>query len=206
MSPRILQTADVRAGDVLLCYSDQMVKEGDPYGSGYAHAAIALDDAGQLLEAAAPGVRLSDVSKLLNEYDHVAIMRADAVWDTPRLAALAKFASTAVGKRFNAVGMMKVPTRKAQLDNELLDRIEGHFAGTQPQVPSIRPVYFCSELVSSAFIEAGIVEQSAAVVLAPETISPDDIGKDKVFGFFVGYLVSHPAYNVPAVDPFKTRI
>lgn len=36
MSPRVLQPADVREGDVLLCYSDQMVKEEDPYGTGLA--------------------------------------------------------------------------------------------------------------------------------------------------------------------------
>lgn len=101
---------------------------------------------------------------------------------------------------------MRFHGRKEHYQNDLMERIEGYFEGTASEVPSERGVYFCSELITAAFIHVGIIAQSAAVVFTPETFSPSDVAKDKAFGFFYGYVRSSPEYVVPEGDFFKSSI
>ena len=58
----------------------------------------------------------------------------------------------------------------------------------------------------SAFIYLGIIDSAASVVYQPETLSPQDIGKDKTFGFFIGYLLKDNEYKVHESDYFQTSI
>lgn len=200
-----LKAGDLLGGDVLLCFSSMMANEAQADGTGYSHTAIVLPDQ-LVLEASAAGVRMVSVATLLDEYDHIAVLRNRELWDCSRLQRLEQFALEAAGKTFNALGLKKFPERKERRQADLMDRVAGFFEGTEPEVVSRRGVYFCSELTTAAFIDVGMIEQSAAVVFTPETFSPSDIGKDKVFGFFCGYLKSHPGYKIPEDDYFKDSL
>ena len=200
---KILRQCDVRPGDVLVCYSAQMRSEDPVEGSGYSHVAIALD-APELLESNSAGVAISTLTKLLESYDHVAVIRAD-LWDTDRIAALKEFASQSVGKPFDIVGKKQRPTLQEEATILAVDRAKAYFDGNAPPVPSNLEKYFCSQLVHAAFMQVGIVG-SAAQIMRPESRSPMDLATDKVYGFFCGYLVPYPDYQVPADDRFLTNI
>lgn len=200
--------ADIQAGDVLLCYSRMTAEEETAIGTGYSHVAIALRE-GRVLEASNKGVQVVSVAGLLEDYDHIAVLRelnTNELWDQARLDSLEEFAAQAIGRRFNQVGLAKFPGRKESYRNDLMERVHGYFEGTTREVPSNRGVYFCSELITAAFIHVGIIEQSAAVVFTPETFSPSDIAKDKAFGFFCGYVKSSSGYAVPSGDFFRSNI
>lgn len=66
-----------------------------------------------------------------------------------------------------------------------MERVHSYFSCMKPVVQTERGKYFCSELVTAAFIHVGIIDQSAAMLFIPETLSPEDIGIDKGFGFFM---------------------
>lgn len=202
-----LKISDIQAGDVLLCYSHLTAKEETASATGYSHVAIALRG-GRVLEAN-KGVQLVSVAGLLDDYDHIAVLReasAQELWDEERLNSLEEFASQAIGKPFNRMGLERFPARKESYRHDIMERVEGYFEGTTQQVRSNRGVYFCSELITAAFIHVGIIEQSAAVVFTPETFSPSDIAKDKVFGFFRGYVRYTQNYAIPNEDFFKRNI
>lgn len=200
-----LEVADIQAGDVLLCFSSMTAKEEQAAGTGYSHTAIALTEQ-RALEASNAGVHVVPVTRLLDDYDHIAVLRNDGLWSQPRLQLLKNFAAQASGKKFNQIGLKKFPERKDRYQADLMERVEGYFEGTEPEVASERGVYFCSELTTAAYIYVGIIEQSAAVVFTPEMFSPSDIAKDKAFGFFCGYVKSHPGYVVPEADYFKDSV
>lgn len=203
-----LEIGDIRAGDVLLCYSSMTAEEETAAGTGYSHTAIALSGA-RVLEASNGGVKIASVEKLLEDYDHIAVLReieSNSLWDTERLSSLDNFAAQAEGKGFNQIGLAKFHARKERRQNDLMERVHVYFEGTAVEVTSERGVYFCSELITAAFIHVGIIAQSAAVVFTPETFSPSDVAKDKVFGFFCGYIKSSPGYVVPQGDFFERSV
>jgi hypothetical protein len=177
-------------------------------GTGYSHVAIALSEE-RVLEASNKGVQVVSVGSLFEDYDHIAVLReleTNELWDEARIKSLEEFAAHATGKRFNQIGLAKFHGRKENYRNDLMERVHGYFEGTTDEVSSNRGVYFCSELVTAAFIHVGIIEQSAAVVFTPETFSPSDIAKDKAFGFFCGYVKYTPDYVIPDGDFFKSNI
>lgn len=203
-----LTIADIQAGDILLCHSHMTAEEKTAIGTGYSHVAIALRE-GRVLEASNVGVQVVSVEELLEDYDHIAVLRElniDELWDKARLDSLEEFAAQAIGRRFNHMGLAKFPERKESYRLDLMERVHGYFEGATAEVPSKRGVYFCSELVTAAFIHVGILEQSAAVVFTPETFSPSDIAKDKAFGFFRGYVKSPSSRPVASSDFFRSSI
>ena len=119
---------------------------------------------------------------------------------------LNKFAAENTGKKFNPFGMRKYSDRKVEHQENAMERVQGYFEGTEPDVTTNRPIYFCSELVTAAFIRVGIIDKPAAILFTPETFSPEDIGKDKAFGIFCGYVKSYPEYNIPDTDYFRTSL
>jgi len=202
-----LEISDIQAGDVLLCYSHLTAEEETAKGTGYSHVAIAMSG-GRVLEAS-EGVQIVPLESLFYDYDHIAVLReasANELWDEERLSSLEEFAAQSTGKPFNRMGLERFTTRKENYRNDLMERVEGYFDGTAQQVRSDRGVYFCSELITAAFIHVGIIEQSAAIVFTPETFSPSDIAKDKAFGFFRGYIKNTPKYVIPNEDFFKANI
>ena len=203
-----LKITDIQAGDVLLCYSSMTAEEETAGRTGYSHIAIALAEE-RVLEASNQGVQIVPVGKLLEDYDHIAVLRElkpNELWDEARLKSLEEFADQAKDKRFNQTGLGRFPSRKESYKNNLMERVHGYFEGTAQKIPSNRSIYFCSELVTAAIIHVGIIEQSAAVVFTPETFSPSDIATDKAFGYFCGYVKSTPSYLVPDGDFFKSNI
>ncbi|HVW49177.1 MAG TPA: hypothetical protein VHC91_02070 [Trinickia sp.] len=200
-----LEVADVQAGDVLLCFSNMTANEAQAAETGYSHAAIALAEQ-RAFEASNTGVCVLPLAKLLGDYDHIAVLRSADLWIQSRLQLLENFAAHASGKSFNQVGLIRFLRRKEQYQADLMERVKGYFDGTEAEVASERPTYFCSELVTAAFIHVGIIDKSAANVFTPETFSPSDIARDKAFGFFCGYLKSTPTYVVPETDYFKSNV
>ncbi|WP_180187967.1 hypothetical protein [Achromobacter insuavis] len=203
-----LKIVDLQPGDVLLCYSCMTAEEETAAETGYSHVAITLRE-GQVLEATNEGVRVVSVDRLFEDYDHIAVLRelnTNEIWDESRLDSLEKFAAQHKGKRFNQIGLARFPVRKESYRNDQMERVQNYFAGTAPDVLSNRGIYFCSELITAAFIHVGVIQKSAAVVFTPETFSPSDIAKDGVFGFFFGYVKPTSSYVVPDGDFFKSYI
>ncbi|PUE21960.1 hypothetical protein B9Z38_04320 [Limnohabitans sp. MMS-10A-160] len=198
-SPTILALSDLFAGDVLLCYSGQMNEEHIEI-RGYSHVAICLSSH-RVLEADSGGVRVSMANNLLHSFDHIAVLRDDRLWDASRITSLENFAKDCVGKPFDMRGMRRVPERKEAHRDDVMREVEDYFAGMKK--PRNMASFFCSQLIAESFIHVGIIDESAAVVLAPAITSPRTISEDRIYGQFIGYLVSHAGYKVPHEDRFR---
>lgn len=196
---------EIKAGDILLCYEDIDRRAEKTGESGYTHAAIVIDGE-KILEADMRGIRYTTVNELLNSFDYLAVLRQTEVWSSQKLNDLNQFAENCIGKKFNLIGMRRFSQRKGESLLNSVERIQDYFNGKGEIVNPFREVYFCSELVGSAFIYLGIIDSVASVVYQPETLSPHDIGKDKTFGFFIGYLLKDGEYKVPESDYFQTSI
>ncbi|QOZ83778.1 MULTISPECIES: hypothetical protein [Chromobacterium] len=81
-----------------------------------------------------------------------------------------------------------------------MEQVEQVFEGKIPPATPDRDAYFCSEFVVSAFIRIGLIGKEATVAFRPETLSPEDMAKDKVFGFFCGYIIPYAGYKIPEDD------
>jgi uncharacterized protein YycO len=194
-----------KAGDILLCFAPEAVGKDEGLASGYSHAAICYAP-NKVIESSGAGVKETNIENLLREYSHIAVLRNDELWSESRINALCEFLSKKIGKPFNNLGLGKYQKRKKENQDNAMEQVIGFFEGKiSPSSPD-RDVYFCSELVTSAFIHVGIIEDSAAVLFRPETFSPEDIGSDKAFGFFVGYIFPCERYELPKNDMFKDSI
>ncbi|THD07122.1 hypothetical protein B1806_15340 [Metallibacterium scheffleri] len=200
----VIDKFSLQPGDVLLSYAAQMMDEPG-CETGYCHAAIYLGS-GEILESDAQGVKKSSVEDILLAYDHIAVMRSEDIWSSARIEALRDFASRHIGKKFNIRALPRIELlRQLSVENPHQEIID-YFAGRATPVEADRETYFCSELVTSAFIDAGIISESAALLFKPETLMPIDIAQDKVFGFFFGYIPKRSNYVIPSDDWFRSNI
>jgi uncharacterized protein YycO len=201
----ILKTTDVLPGDVLLAYASIMSEEIYSQPIGYSHASIAISE-GRVLDASGSGVHIIELSSLFDEYDHLAVLRASLTWSARRLQLLEQFAIAHDGKKFNRDGLKGAPDKIRSLEKDWRGRLERFFTQSAPPDRPSHDAFFCSELVARAFVDVGIIDESAEIVLSPETIYPSKIGLDKVFGFFQGYLIRDDGYKVPEEDHFRTSL
>lgn len=200
-----IDKSKIQSGDILLCYSSEMLGKADGLENGYSHAAICLNSS-EVVESASNGVQTTTVDNLFEEYLHIALLRNNELWSQSRIQKLCEFANDKIGKKFNLIGVKKYPKRKETNQEAMLDQVKNIHNGTMKPLSSDRNVYFCSELVTSAFIHVGIIDSSATVCFRPEIFSPEDIGKDKAFGFFIGYILPYEEYEVPENDFFRINI
>ncbi len=202
---KILKEDELEPGDILLCYSSELQGEAEELQNGYAHTAINTYK-NSILESSAAGVKTTDLSSLFEEYGHIAVLRNKELWSEERLLKLDEYANDQIGKKFNSIGMYKVPSRKEKQKEVVMENVEGYFDGSYKPLAYEKNTYFCSELITSTFIHVGIIDESASILLSPEVFSPEDIGRDKAFGFFVGYILPYEGYNIPENDTFRTSI
>jgi uncharacterized protein YycO len=205
MQLKILNESQVQPGDILLCYSADLKGKNECVMQGYSHVAICTFKTG-VIEASSNGINRTSVIDLLSEYGHIAVLRNSKLWSRKRLERLDEFVAKKIGLKFNQTGMYRVPERKEEQDAEIMTRVKGYFEGRFVPKSHDRDIYFCSELVTAAFIDVGIIDESASIILSPETFSPEDIGRDKAFGFFVGYIKSYDDYPIPDDDDFRTAL
>lgn len=194
-----------KAGDILLCYAPESHGKAEGVLSGYSHAAICYAP-NKVIESSGAGVKETNIENLLMEYSHIAVFRNDELWSNRRIEALNEFLRSNIGKPFNHIGLGKYQKRKKENQDNEMERVIGFFEGKIPPSSPDRDVYFCSELVTAAFIHVGIIAESASVFFSPETFSPEDIGNDKAFGFFIGYVFRSEDYALPVNDTFKDSI
>jgi len=200
-----LNKADLTPGDILLCYSDSLVGKSEYMQNGYSHVAIVTGDK-TVADSDSSGVKKTDIEPLLDDYGHVAVLRTPELWGSERITKLDVFVSNKIGSGFNKAGMYRLPERKEKLQNVAMDKIHGYFEGTFKPKSHDQNIFFCSEFITAVFIEVGIIEESASIVFSPETFSPEDIGRDKAFGFFIGYIKPYDEYEIPEEDYFRTSI
>lgn len=198
----IMNIGDVQPGDVVLCYSSLMRDDRPGRESGYSHAAICIEP-GQILESAGGGVRLNSLNVLVEEYQHLAVLRNAQAWDAERLTRLRKFSLDVLGSRFNSVGLKQIEIRREEALTTQLQRIQAYFTSAPHQQFSPATQLFCSELVVTAFIETEIIGASAIAAFLPETFLPQDLANDMLFGFFIGYLVPYSEYRISQGDFFE---
>lgn len=200
--PIELKSTEVRPGDVILCYSQDMREERPGRQSGYSHAAICFDD-GKILESAGSGVRKTDIKSLLDEYGHLAVIRNFDAWGELQLHMLKEFATRVVGTPFNSPGLKNYEAQRMQSLTTQLERISvsDRVNAIVPFKPATK--LFCSELVVTAFIEVGLIGALARQVFEPEIFLPQDIADDMLFGFFIGYILPYQSYVLPEDDYFR---
>ncbi|MBV7542042.1 YiiX/YebB-like N1pC/P60 family cysteine hydrolase [Acidovorax sp. sic0104] len=198
----LIKQADVCAGDVLLGYAEITSGEDQAQPLGYSHVAIALAEQ-RVLEATTSGVAIVTMEKLLEDYEHLAVLRSPGLWGAERVQRLEHFARSQSGKPFNTQGMGRVPDRKEKHSADLMEKVPKFFDGTYTPPPPDQRSYFCSQLVVAAFIDADCISDAGSIALSPKVISPSDIGEDKTFGFFVGYVTRSDRYEVPLQDHFR---
>jgi uncharacterized protein YycO len=198
-----IDSSSLEAGDVLICYSRLMIGELG-CETGYCHAAICIGPE-KILESDAEGVKISTIDDLLIAYDHLSVFRASGLWSASRIQRLNAYGEQQIGKKFNIRALPRIEYLRELNIETSQQQIEDHFAGLSSSVETERKSYFCSELVATAFIHVGIIDQSAAIILKPETLLPIDIARDKVFGFFSGYITKSNNYVVPEDDIFQTE-
>lgn len=201
----IMKQTDVCAGDVLLGYAEITAGESQAQPLGYSHVAVALADQ-RVLEASTSGVAITTLEELLDDYEHLAVLRSPNFWDLERVNRLEAFAQMHSGKPFNYQGMGRVPGRKAKHGVDVMVNLPKFFEGTYTPPPPSQSSYFCSQLVACAFIDAEGIDQSASIVLSPRVLSPSDVGLDKAFGLFVGYVIRSEKYEVPFADHFRRSL
>lgn len=205
MDINYFKESDLSPGDVLLCYSESLSGKNNYIKNGYSHVAIVTGDR-SVSESDSSGVKKTDIPALLKEYWHIAVLRTPELWSPNRINKLDSFVARKLGSSFNRTGMYRLPQRKDELQAESMGKIHGYFEGTFRPESHDRNVYFCSEFIAASFIEVGIIDESASILFSPETLSPEDIGKDKAFGFFVGYIKPYEEYMIPENDHFRTSI
>ena len=120
----ILDKESLLPGDLLLCYSPDLKGTNEELRNGYSHVAIKGESVG-IIEANSTGVCSTTVDGLLDEYGHIAVLRAPDTWTPRRIMLLDNFLKAQCGKPFNSIGMYKVPKRKEYLRHESMTRVEG---------------------------------------------------------------------------------
>ncbi|CAA0098986.1 Uncharacterised protein [BD1-7 clade bacterium] len=201
---KFINEKELVPGDVILCCSAMTSdKATQATHSKYSHAAIHLSS-GDIAESSSKGVTITSVSDLLEEYDHIAVLRNPYIWGGDRVEKLKSFIKKAIEDKasFNTVGMGKYESRKEKHSITELQRLEQYFDGELPETKSERGAYFCSELVVASFLSIGVIAQSTAVVITPEVFSPGDLGKEATFGGFVGYIRRSDEVEIPQDDDF----
>lgn len=201
---KFLKEKELVPGDVILCCSamtsDKAYQETD---SNYSHAAIHISG-GEIAESSCKGVAITSVANLLDNYDHIAVLRNPYIWEGNRIDKLRNFVEKAVEDKasFNTIGIGKYQSRKSQHSISELQRLEQYFKGKLPEIEAERGTYFCSELVVASFLAIGVIDQSAAVVITPEVFSPGDIAKEATFGAFAGYIKASDEIEISENDDF----
>ncbi len=202
-NPFILKPDDVRAGDIVLCFSRMTAEQAKTItGCSYSHACIALGGV-LVAESTTRGVRETLLEDLMEEYDHLAVLRQPDVWTADRVNALRTFIKQVVssGARFNFDGVRNFEFRRHEHEAQVMYKVAQYFDGNTTAPAGARERYFCSELVAAAFVHLGIVHPSAAVAFDPAVSSPAQLN-DGAYGFFAGYIVPREAYNIVDHDDF----
>lgn len=194
----------INGGEVLLCYSATLRVQDKECTYGYAHAALCIDNSRVLESSKKKGVAVSSIDKLRDEYDHIAVLGSEDIWSSERLELLKKFSERVNGKGFKDI--RGYHERKKSLQETSSQRLEDFFEGIISRTQGENEKYFCSELVVAAFIGVGIISNAASVLLTPEIFSPEGIGRDKLFGDFIGYLVPYTGYKLPENDMFDGEL
>jgi hypothetical protein len=205
---RAVAMDNIEAGDVLLCFkADKTPSErtiSRMTGSGYTHAAICVGD-GLAAGSSESGFEVEPLRDLIGFFDHVAVFRQADAWSPRRKRALRLFADKLLAEaaRYPGVEVLRhfKKTKQAH-EGSLHEQLTMFFEGTLEPTSQEKGEYFCSEFVAACFIYVGYIEPSAAVIFNPKAISPGDLGKDAVWGTFVGYISALDDYEVPAEDEF----
>lgn len=207
MNLQILQENDLKAGDILLCYTSQINGKTEEIKYGYSHVAICTLEK-KIIEASNSGVKEININDLLMDdgYEHIAVLRNDELWNEIRLQKLNDFLINKIGSSFNNTGMYKLSERKSKYEINSMELTKKYFEDTYVPPNYDKDVYFCSQLIISCFRHVNIIDESASLVINLDTYSPEDIAKDKAFGFFVGYIISYEDYIIPIDDMFHNSI
>jgi hypothetical protein len=205
---KTLKNDDVNPGDVLLCFSRTAAERAKAAtGSSYYHAAICMAPL-LVAEVTIRGVRKTPLASLIDQYDHVAVLRFPVfTWDSTSIAELNAFVDSAINKGLR-LSMDKVreledgmkETKQDEHRSHELALIRDYF--DTKSAPTDEQDVLCSEFISKAFIETKTLSAAAGISLAPPLLSPGDLGRDFTYGAFVGYLVPADGLHIPETDEF----
>jgi hypothetical protein len=176
-------------------------------GSKYTHAGICYSPT-EIVEVTLDGIRKTSVEGFVSECVHAAVFRNPVVWTHNRIGRLQHFLDDLIGKQatYNLDGAHTLRSRQHDHQLTLLAKVKAYFVdGLEPE-PHKKLEYFCSELVAACFVEVGFITPAAAVAFQSDTYSAGDLGKESVFGFFVGYLKPTPDTVIPVDDEYANRV
>ena len=215
--PGAISVADIKVGDVLLCWPEHpdfaQRRIQSATGSKYVHAAIVMSETPTYAAEVGFGLdmltkkslRRTAISDLVARYGHVTVLRHPDAWPRSSVLRLRRFIARRLGRtRYRPFKALRVEKRGRDREKNQLALLDNYFAGSSKPRAS-KSAYFCSEFVFECFMEGGYLHESAAVVYCAEDTSPGRLARDNTFGFPVGYLTNSNAYVVPAGDPYRCQ-
>lgn len=203
----LIEISEIIPGDVLLCFDSSTAEEiFNVTGSRYSHAGICIAES-IAAESCVNGVKKSEISKIVSEYECVAVFRPHPrCWTSGRLQILNKFIDQAIERKakFNFQGFRNFDDNAKDHEYSITEKLDKFFKGTLKPESPVKESYFCSELVISAFYIVGILSDGAAIFYDPKAQSPAKISKDPTFGLFLGHIRAYGDFSVPLNDEFLT--
>ena len=140
---------------------------------------------------------------MVSRYDHVAVavLRHPNAGSCPgRIQALRRFIDKKIGAKYNYKDALSFKIRKELHETNICEKLSDYYDGKLAPKSVYKSKYFCSEFVCDCFVDVGFIQPSAAILFQSDTISPGDLGKDKIFGTFWGYLTVNEDYKVNESD------
>jgi hypothetical protein len=201
----IISPADLLPGDILLFSSLSQKPHAKQIskvtGSPYTHAAIYIGD-GEIAESTPPFVKIRKLSAADTKGTRIGVLRSQMGFSEKRAAAVREFVQQLVAKHatYDFAGVLKFNGRHKEFHERLMDEIAANYGKITTTDEFLKQAYFCSALVATCYVVAGVIGDTAQVAYPPNVISPGDIHRDPTFGWVLGYIVPD-GEKIPTDDP-----
>jgi hypothetical protein len=200
----IIEPTEIQAGDILLCVGQNEVADRvrKATKTKYTHAAICYS----ATEVAHISNKIEKVpiTEFINEFKYIAVFRVPDFSHELNINKLRAFIDRKVnsGASYDLEAARRLMKRKKTHQIESFEKLTNHYVNGAPEPKHDKEKYICSEIVTSALIEAGIWGEGMASGYQPDTLHPGNLGHDPSFGFLLGYLRSDSAIVIPEEDEF----
>ena len=205
----ILELDQLEAGDLLVCVMPgtrvQQVERATQ--SKYTHVGICYSST-EVVHMRTSGIEMVAVSQFLRAKHRVAVLRNPHIWTSAKLQLLRGFLDNCLAnhRSYDEAALDSFSARRDEHRLNLLDRLYAHFENGLPPKDHRKLEYLCSELVVAAFVEAGVIQPSAAIVYQCDTYSVGDLVRDPTFGYLLGYLKTEVRGVIPSDAEFASSM
>ena len=176
----IISLSDLLPGDILLFRSLSQKPHAKQIskvtGSPYTHAAIYIGD-GEIAESTPPAVKIRKLSGADTKGVLIGVLRSQLGFSGQRPAAVREFVQQLVAEHaaYDFAGVLKFSGRHKEFNERLLDEVAANYGKIKTTDEFLKQAYFCSALVVTCYMVAGVIGDTAQVAYPPNVISPGDL-------------------------------